>query len=190
MGKEHELTLFDRAVVGLKNGYDDIVQDCIFNFQPEDRYYVDRVAKAIRMLLTREDVTPLQIMSIGRALHGLGRFPLRTSGLDIHISLSYKMGQGYQSYDLYISTDRFSTESGGYDNFGGMGTDSFSGPSFSIGTEYREFDGFLIDTESWPEQFIEMLKNTLEIYDDCDDNLLDWEHPNGDIFWEWIIDHA
>jgi hypothetical protein len=180
---------YDDVKLALNYDDDETVANALFAFNIEDSYYILRVTEAVRKLLERGELTPRQIVSIGRALHGLGRLPLRTPGLDIHISLFYKMGEGYQSYDMYISESRFATESGGYDNFGGLGTDSFSGITFSVGIGYREYDGFLIETENWPDHFTEMLNNSLEIHDGSDDSRLDWNHPDGDVFWEWIENH-
>ncbi len=183
-----EIPDYEDAKLAIYYGNDEILEAALFAFQSEDSYYVGRVTQAVQNLLRREEITPRQIVGIGRALLGLGRLPLRTPGLDVQISLSYKIGDGCQGYDLFISADRFATESGGYDNFG-FGTDSFSGTTFSVEPGCREYEGFLIETENWPDQFIEMLKNDLKVVDCSIQDLLDWDHPDGEVFWDWINDH-
>lgn len=179
---------FTDAEIALRNGDGDILREALFAFELDDYYYIERVTKAVNALLKREGLTPRQIVSIGRALHGLGRLPLRTPGLDVHLSLFYKFGEGAQSYDLHLQSYRFATESGGYDNFG-FGTDPFSGPTFGVESRCREYDGWDVADDYWPEHFVEMMNNELQIEDCSDDNLLDWKHPDGSIFWEWIQQH-
>ncbi len=156
-----------------------------FSFEIDDTYYIEQVTKSVQSLLDRPNIMPDQKTSIKRALLGLRRLPLRTAGLDIHIALVDKFNNSATSYDLYLSSDRFATESGGYSNFG-FGTDSFSGNTLEVEYGLRDYTGFHIFQESWHTIFHEMTAAELYIYDASADNLLDWGHPDGSIFWKWI----
>jgi hypothetical protein len=180
---------YDQALQALKTGDEDTLAAALFAFEFDDGYYVGRVTEAVRALLHRADLTPQQIVAIGRALHGLGRMPLRTPGLDIHISLANEGESGAMSYDLILNVDRFSTDSGGYVN-AGFGSDSVSGIMFAVESSYREYTGWAIAMESWPDIFGEMQTDELSIQDDSDEDLIDWDHPDGWPFWEWIEQHG
>ena len=190
MNYKKEPPSYEQALIALQNGDDETVADALFALEIDDDYYIEKVSAAVRSLLQRKDLTPRQIMSIGRALHGLSRMPLRTPGLYIHISLTMKGKQSAQSYDLFIGQNYFGTESSGYADFGfGFGTDSFSGNTFAVETNSHRYDGMSVGIESWPGVFSEMKAADLEIEDESDDEFLDWDHPNGDRFWKWIEEH-
>lgn len=188
MNDDHEIPSYEQAIQALYDEDDDTVADALFAFDPDDDYYVDRVKDAVRALLKREDLTPQQIVGIGRALHGLGRMPLRTPGLGVHISLSEKTENAATSYDVFVDSDRFATESGGYED-SGYGSDSFSGQTFAVENNVREYEGWSSATESWPSVFSEMVHAGLTVEDFSDDERLDWEHPDGSIFWKWIEEY-
>jgi hypothetical protein len=188
MRPKDQIPTYDQAVKAMENGDNDTLENALFAFTIDDGYYIEQVTKAVRGLLKRPGLTPRQIVSIGRALHGLERLPLRTPGLDIQISLVDKINDAASSYHFFISTDRFATESGGYDNFG-FGTDSFSGPTFEVEYGFREYDSISIPEVSWSNIFSEMTAAELQIEDNSEDSLMDWDHPDGSIFWEWIANH-
>ncbi len=188
MKQKDPIPTYEQAIEALENGDKNILEKALFPFKIDDAYYVEQVTKAIHALVERPAITPHQIVSLGRALHGLKRLPLRTLGLDVQISLVNEFNGAAESYRCYISTDRFATKSGGYDNFG-FGTDSFSGPTFEVEPGSREYDGYYITAESWPEIFSEMTAAELRIEDDSEESLIDWDHPNGSAFWDWIAKH-
>lgn len=168
---------------------DDDISDVLYQFEFEDVYYIQLVKKAIKALLHREDLTPNQVKSIAKMLLGLERLPLQTPGLDLHIGLSEKNEGEVTSYDVYLQECEFRTESGGYVS-GPMGSDSISGPTFEVGQRFRSCDLLDIYDLTWPYHFTELSANgKLRIEDDSDDTILDWEHPDGSIFWEWIDSH-
>ena len=188
MREKEQFPAFDQAIEALKKGNNEFLENCLFAFQIDDGYYIEQVKKAIRGLLKRPDLTSRQVVSIGRALHGLERLPLLTPGLDVHIALGIKNESGASTYDLHFNEKEFITTSGGYVDFG-QGSDSFSGPTFQVGISYREYDSNYIMAESWPDVFHEMTAAELRIEDDSDDARLDWDHPDGSAFWEWIAEH-
>lgn len=165
------------------------ISDVLFHFDSDDGIYIYRVTNAIRALLKREDLTARQIASIAKLMLGLERMPLTTPGLDLSIELSEKGEGGAGSYSIELDENEFRTESGGYVN-GPMGPDSVSGPTFEVGIKFRYSDvswNFELD---WPDIFAEMRHHAkLTIRDESNDALLDWEHPDGSIFWEWIETH-
>lgn len=188
MYQKDPIPTYEQAFEALKEGDDDTLAAALFACELEDGHYIEQVTKAIRGLLRRGDLAPSQIVTIGRALHGLARMPLRTPGLDIHISLLDKFNNEATSYDFFISSDRFATESGGYVD-SGHGSDSFSGPTFQVEAGFRDYTGIDIIGERWSDVFSEMTAAELHVQDDSDDSLLDWEHPDGSQFWQWIAEH-
>ncbi len=188
MQQKDFIPTYNEALEALRNGNDKVLEQALFAFERDDMYYVEQVTEAIRALLRRADVTPEMAISIGHALLGLDRLPLRTPGMDIRISLVVKTNNDATSYDFFISTDRFATESGGYID-SGYGTDSFSGNTFEVENEFRSYDGYQITSERWADIFNEMDLSQIKITDDSDDSILDWEHTDGSEFWGWIANH-
>src|SRR5215212_4860291 len=127
MHQKDQIPTYDQAVIALENG--NILEEAIFALEIDDGYYIEQVTKAVRSLLKRPNLTARQIVTIGRLLHGLGRLPLRTPGLDVHLTLVDEFNGEATSYELFLSSDSFVTESAGYMN-AGFGTDSFSGMTF------------------------------------------------------------
>jgi hypothetical protein len=188
MQPNNKIPAFDQALEALKAGNGAILQEATFALDYDDATYIGQVIEAVKKLLHRSDLTPQQIVSIGRALHGLNRLPLRTPGLDVHLALVINNESGAESYDLFLSEDRFATESGGYVN-SGHGSDSFSGPTFEVESEYRGLEGWHFGVLEWPKAFSQLDGAELKIEDISDDSLLDWEHPDGSVFWHWIANH-
>jgi hypothetical protein len=182
-------TLYDQTLAAWTAGDDEFVANALFAFEIDDGDYIQRVTEAIRSLLELPDLTPRQIVAIGRMLLGLSRMPLLTPGLGVEVSLRFKTEQSAISYDLFFSQNHFETSSSGYNNFG-FGSDSFSGSNFIVESHARQCDAGASYAESWPDIFLEMTAAALEIRDDSDDQLLDWEHPNGAVFWGWIEQHG
>lgn len=181
----HDIPSFEAALQALHAGDDATVARAVFAFRAGDAAYVERVAAAVRILLERAHLEPRQLVAIGHALHGLERLPLRTPGLDIEISLSIQGESGAMTWELLFSDERFCTTSGGYED-SGAGSDAISGETFTVGPRYREYSGWDIDRESWPDSFIEICQQPLAILDCSKDEQMDWEHPSGAEFWEWV----
>lgn len=176
--------LFTKTVQRMENEED--ISDVLFCFEGDDQYFIERVIRAIKALLKRDDLTASEISSISKLLLGLQRMPLRTPGLYIRMDLSQKLDGDSTTYSISIDEDEFRTDSGGYVE-GPMGSDSFSGQSFEVGQRFRDCDAWLIIDYSWPEVFAEMAQiSRLSIEDYSDSASLDWEHPDGTVFWEWI----
>jgi hypothetical protein len=178
---------YEEALTALENGNDKTIKRAVLAFSIHDDEYLAEVSAAVKQLLQRPNLTEKQITSIKRALHGLSRMPLRTPGIDIQISLRIEGEGGAKSYDLIIDSTQFATESGGYVKFD-SGSDSFSGPTFRVETDYRE-EGLVIGALSWPNSFSSLEGAELHIADLSDDMLLEWDNPDGSEFWEWIANH-
>jgi hypothetical protein len=181
----------EEAFQALQQGDAELLSQALFAFEIDDGGYIEKATQAVRSLLARPDLTSAQSESIGRAMYGLERLPLRTPGLDLEISLVIKDEDSAVEYSLCISEDRFSTTSGGYANFGsGGGSDSFSGSTFTVEPGWRGFDGWHLTASDWPDQFMKMRGARLNIQD-CSE----LDIPTGaqiDLwpFWEWILHHA
>lgn len=179
--------LFSETVLRMKRAED--ISDVLYLFELDDGYYIQRVSRAIRDLLRREDLTPKQVHSIAKMLLGLERLPLQTPGLNVSIELYEKVDGEATSYEIAFGGNEFRTASGGYVE-GSMGSDSFSGPTFEVGQQFRSCDVFDISDLYWPQYFSDLsVQAKLRIEDNSDDELLDWEHSNGLIFWVWIESH-
>lgn len=173
----------------LKKEREGDISEALFHFELDDWSYLECVKKAIRALLRREDLTASQISGISKMVLGLGRMPLRTPGLDLQIVLSRKFEEEASEYSIYLDENRFRTESGGY-IVGPMGSDSYSGPTFEVSIDFRNEDGWIFNNPEWPDTFMEICENyDLSVIDLSDNSLLDWDHPDGSIFWEWIDSH-
>lgn len=189
MLEKDKIPSYDQALEALRSGDEEVLQEALFGLEIDDAYFVEQIERALRTLLGRPDLTPKQIVGIGRAIHGLKRLPLRTPGLDIKILLIMKNESGAEEYTLYFSADQLITDSGGYvDN--GHGSDSFTGTTFRVYPRSREYDNFNIFSENWPNAFSQMSGAELKIQDMSDETLLEWKHPDGSVFWEWIANHA
>jgi hypothetical protein len=188
MSQKDQIPTYEFAIEALYNGNKEILEKCLLKFEIDDGNYVEQVTKAVRALLERPDLSPRQIVSIGRALHGLGRLPLRTPGLDIHIALVINNTSGGETYELFFRDDHFITTSGGFVDFG-QGSDSFTGTTFSVEKGYRDLEGWHFGAPEWPDMFSQMQGAELKIEDGSEDKLLDWEHPDGSAFWDWIAKH-
>jgi hypothetical protein len=176
--------LFTKTVQRMENGED--ISDVLFCFEGDDQYYIERVIKAVKALLKHRDISANQTSSISKLLLGLQKMPLITPGLYVRMELSEKLNGDATTYSISIGEDEFRTDSGGFVS-GPMGSDSFSGPTFEVGKRFRNCDVWMIYDLDWPEVFAEMSQHSkLTIEDHSDNGSLDWEHPDGSIFWEWI----
>ena len=176
--------LYEHTLAAWKSGDDEFLDDALFAFESGDHEYIERVSKSVWALLQRPGLTPRQIVSIGHMLLGLSRLPLRTPGLNVCISLVSKPKGWVLAYSILLNENTFSTGWGGSDNFS-LGSDAFDGSLFSVGNHFRQYSGILHD-EHWPDVFSKMAAATLKIEDTSEDQNLDWDHPDGSEFWEWI----
>ncbi len=115
--------------------------------------------------------------------------PLRTPGVDLRITLVDKTENSAQEYSFSLTEENFTTDSGGYADFG-FGGEAFGGSEFSVERYSRQSDAWSIFDERWPDVFREMETAVVQIEDYSDEPLLDWQHPDGSKFWEWIALHA
>jgi hypothetical protein len=177
-------TLYELARNRLENEED--ISNFLLNFEPEDSVLIERVIRAIKAFLTREDLTPAQVNTISKVLFGLYRFPLKTPGLDVELS-AYNEGEGgLFGYTLILREEHFELSSGGFERFPG-GSDSVSGPTFEVEDHYRT-DLNIYDL-TWADIVLEGAPNFILEFMDCsDDKQLDWRHDDGSIFWQWLVE--
>jgi hypothetical protein len=185
MNDSQQPSFYERTRAALEAGKNQWLENALFAFEIDDREYIERVAKAVRTLLQRPDLTPRQLVSIGRMLFGLSRMPLRTPGLNVRISLVSTPPGWVLAYSVRVSEAAFITESGGSDNFS-LGSDAFDGSIFSVDKDSRQYGYGDIRAEHWPDVFFRVKAARLKIEDTSDDHLLDWEAPDGAEFWGWI----
>ncbi len=189
MIQRDNIPTYDQALDALEKGEDEVVAETLFALRVDDTLYVERVVNAVRGLLKRPSLTSHQIVAIGRALYGLERLPLRTSGINIQLSLTYTFEGDISYCNMYLTEDTFSTDSGSISG-SGFDRNSFSGPKFYVEPHYREYDGFDLLAEEWPNEVEGMTEAELSLVDISEDKAFDWNHPDGSQFWEWIAEHA
>lgn len=181
-----QIPSYTQALAALKNGDDATVESALLRFDIRDHDFVQAVTQAVRVQLTRPGLTPLQIVTIGRALLGLERLPLRTPGLDINITLAFRGEDWVESYDLYVSEDRFITDTGGHANFG-YGTDSIGSMAFEVEPGYRNEDGGFSEAV-WLSVFQNVDGAELKVEDCSEGEGLDYRPCDPEPFWEWLGD--
>jgi hypothetical protein len=115
------------------------------DFDPSDDDYIAiQIAMNIaRLLLRKSNLTPLQVVGLGKALYALEKFPTAIPGADVEFGIVYRAGDedfGEMRYvTFHISDTEFEISSGGsvYDR--SVGSDSFSRPGWVIEVgSYRE----------------------------------------------------
>ena len=87
----------------------------MFGFLLEDCYVIEELIAGLHKVLKRKSITPRQIVSLGKLLHGLKRLPLATSGIDITVSIEHRSSDGNLSYrSLRLSEDSGSSNGAGW----------------------------------------------------------------------------
>lgn len=110
-----------------------------------DRPFIDALAKAVRRLVRRAEITAEQLHHLAVLLHGLERLPAATPGLDVTLSLVYERGgeMSYKAIDLDAQTFELSAGGSVYDP--SVGSDSYGDDVFMVETSgYRDGDDLAI----------------------------------------------
>jgi hypothetical protein len=129
----------------------------VSDFSDEALRMIDLAATIARKLLTKSDITPMQIIAIGKALEALKRMPEWIINGYVKIGLEYRAGDRefheMRYYQICIDSDALTFESGGsvYDR--SVGSDSFSDEEIQL-----QSDGRIIgsrDLDDWEVTFNE-----------------------------------
>lgn len=178
------ITLYEKAYAGFLAGQD--ISDYLLAIDAEfEGWWIEQIASSLRKLLNRDDLTLKQLVGICKLLLGLHRLPLITPGLDILLSLCMRVEDEAGSYEIGLSDERFYVSSGGMLR-GPLGFDSYSGVTVEIEQHFHS-DNYLYEV-SWLEELSGMVEHmSIRIEDDSDDALLDWDHPDGSVFWSALM---
>jgi hypothetical protein len=126
-------------------------------FSDEALCMIDLAARVGRGLLTKADVTPMQIIAIGKALEALNRMPEWIMNGYVKIGLEYRAGDRefheMRYYQICIDSDALTFESGGsvYDR--SVGSDSFSDEEIQLQSHGRIIGSR--DLDDWEVTFNE-----------------------------------
>lgn len=151
----------------------------------EDEMAVDTLIRAVRVILTREDVTPHQISQLAAFLFALKRLPLVTEGICLGIRLVYEFNEDRIWRQIRIDDSSLNLESGGYAFSPGVGGDSYSG---SILEAYAGGgrDGDALQASEFATLFLESAADSsyhLEIDDDLGTAFDQWDQEADQDAW-------
>ncbi len=120
-----------------------------------DEYAIQIAINAARRLLKVDDITPKQIIAIGKALHALEKMPKSTPDVFIEFGLSIDTPNEVRYLTFLISSDTFSISHGGAVDRG-TGYDSYSlSPEWHIEIGgYRETKGNVGQLENYIEVYL------------------------------------
>jgi hypothetical protein len=126
----------------------------MFDLTESDRHAIDMAQRLARILLSRHNITPPQIVGVGHALVALERLPLVTPGCNCSFGIEHRVKDqesGEMRYiEISISEEAFEISSGGSVYEASVGSDSYSDPHWRIeidGHAEREADLSNIEDE-------------------------------------------
>lgn len=120
-----------------------------------DEYAIQIAIHAARRFLKVDDITPKQIISIGRALNALQRMPKCTPWVHVEFGLCLDTPNELQYLSFFITEDVFQIKHGGAIDRG-AGYDSYSLPGWHIETSgYREAEAPLWEIEDYIETYLQ-----------------------------------
>jgi hypothetical protein len=175
--------VFDRASELLAQDADEL-WSYLLAFEPEDSDLVANLIMALRAMLGRDDLHPLQIVSLARLLLGMKRLPLVTPGLDVLVTVTTGTKDDWFSYEIGLSEDVLQIGGGGYVQ-GPLGGDSYGGWAFMIEKSFRS-DPIDARLESLDGIRYIAAHGAVKIQDDSDESQLDWENDDGAGFWHFV----
>ena len=155
-----------------------------FELEDEDYEAIGLAKKVIRLLLAHPDVTPRQIVGLGRALYAWDRLPQATPGVNSEFGVCYRSGDKNFSQMRYVSFliegNSFVISMGGSVYDSAVGSDTITGPKWEVelgGYSNREFEGEMDDLEA---KILKYLRLGAEITVDDDSANIDMEEEEGE----------
>ena len=121
--------------------------------EDSDEYAIQIAINAARSLLKVDNITPKQIITIGKAIQALEKMP-ESSPVHIEFGLCIDRNNEVRYLKFHISKDVFSILHGGAIDMG-AGYDSYSLPGWQIETGgYREAEATLWQLEDYIEGYL------------------------------------
>lgn len=122
--------------------------------EDSDEYAIQIAINAAHRLLKVDDITPKQIIAIGKALYALEKMP-KSTPVNVEFGLSIDKPNEARSLTFLISSDTFSISHGGVVDRG-AGYDSYSlSPEWHIEIGgYRETKGNVGQLENYIEVYL------------------------------------
>ena len=158
----------------------------LFAMLMEDHLFVNQLSAAIRELLKRSDISPVQIHQTAKLLFGLEHLPERIPGIALKVSVSTRESQNLCIF--YVSLGEHSFELGTFETMYDerIGTDSISITDFAVTTDERSETG-LTELDEWIGVFTMRIKNpeaSIEFEDWGDDSQIDWSSQSDESLWD------
>jgi hypothetical protein len=110
-----------------------------FRLDGEDYAIVDAAARFTRTFLCLPEITPVQIVGLGRALYALEQMPQATPGVFVDFGISLRTGTGVSAdsryWDFRITDSSFSISAGGHHHGPSGGRDEPGGLEYEISVD-------------------------------------------------------
>lgn len=142
-----------------------------FIFDDYDKEISQVIHDTIKYLFKTANLTPHDIVSLGRTLFSLENLPSSTPG--IHIECVLKLPgidepKAYSSWSIVMTEETFSVYSGGYSYDPRIGGDHYTIYNYEI--EIGGFKESNIDIYRWSDEYIEAINMgaIIQIYDGSD----------------------
>lgn len=121
--------------------------------EDSDEYAIQIAINAARRLLKVDDITPKQIVAIGRALDALERMP-KSTPVHVEFGVCLDTPNELRYLSFLITEDVFQISHGGAIDMG-AGYDSYSLPEWHIETSgFREVEATLWQIEDYIEAYL------------------------------------
>lgn len=108
----------------------------VFELEDNDYAAINAAVEILRLALGQVDMTGLQVVGAGRALHALERLPASTPGVHVEMSIACRIDSGVLEEMRYVSImiteDAFELSFGGSVYDPAVGSDSIPGGSWYI----------------------------------------------------------
>jgi hypothetical protein len=149
-----------------------------FAFFMEDHDIVERLIAAVRLLLHRKTLTPIQAHRVAIVLLALERLPLSTKGVEISLSFSHRINDELSYQALYIGETVFELQTGGSVYSPGVGGDNYADNVFVVELGNRRNKVDLLTIDGWLEGF------SSEARDEGTEIEFEWLGDESQIDWE------
>jgi hypothetical protein len=147
-----------------------------YSFYPSEQQTLDKICMALRSMLTRPNIEPEHITTIGRLLFALHRIPLLTTGVSISVSLKRLSESADFSLRLSLDDERFYVEHTGLFRDGINDPEGFTEEPLTVGLGWRGEDNSRSLVRDWIAAF-EAAATNVEYKIETDDSgvPVDWE---------------
>jgi hypothetical protein len=158
-----------------------------FGFLIEDRGLVIELAKIVRSLLQRPDITSELISHIGKLLFAMERLPLPTPGISIDLTMTYRFNDESSFISLFMDDTEFRLSRGGYVYDPAVGGDSYSENVFEVEVGDFRSSVELSEVSDWLDEFKRRAldkEQEIEVEFSGDDSQIPWDEELEADYWD------